>query len=87
METLPMPLDALSAAPGGLDEFRISSPREVAAILRQFQDGNLLLNLNGSHGGMLSTTLWSVDSGQGQAQLLRRCERAGHAAARRHARN
>jgi c-di-GMP-binding flagellar brake protein YcgR len=66
METLPMPLDSLAAAPGGLDEFRISAPREVAAILRQFQDGNLLLNLNGSHGGMLSTTLWSIDAAKGR---------------------
>lgn len=61
-----MPLDSLAAAPGGLDEFRISAPREVAAILRQFQDGNLLLNLNGSHGGMLSTTLWAVDAVKGK---------------------
>jgi c-di-GMP-binding flagellar brake protein YcgR len=65
METLPMPLDALSARHGGLDEFRISSPREVAAMLRQFQDGNLLLNLNGSNGAMLSTTLWAIDSAKG----------------------
>ena len=66
METLPMPLDSLAAAHGGLDEFRISSPREVAAILRQFQDGNLLLNLNGSDGGMLSTTLWAIDPAKGK---------------------
>lgn len=66
METLPMPLDALSAKHGGLDEFRISSPREVATMLRQFQDGNLLLNLNGSNGAMLSTTLWAVDPTRGQ---------------------
>jgi len=66
METLPMPLEALSAAPGGLDDFRITAPREIGAILRQFQDGNLLLNLNGSHGGMLSTTLWSVDAVKGK---------------------
>lgn len=66
METLPMPLDALSAAHGGLDEFRIGNPREIAAVLRQFQDGNLLVNLNGSHGGMLSTTLWSVDPVKGK---------------------
>lgn len=64
METLPMPLDGL--APGALDDFRITSPREIAAILRQFQDGNLLLNLNGSHGGMLSTTLWSIDTAKGK---------------------
>jgi flagellar brake protein len=65
METLPMPLDALAAA-GGLDEYRISAPREIVAMLKQFQDGNVLLNLNGSNGAMLSTTLWSVDPARGQ---------------------
>lgn len=64
-DTLPMPLESLSAAAGGLDEFRITSPREVTAMLKQFQDGNVLLNLNGSNGAMLSTTLWSVDPARG----------------------
>jgi c-di-GMP-binding flagellar brake protein YcgR len=66
METLPMPLESLSAQHGGLDEFRISSPREIVAMLKQFQDGNVLLNLNGSNGAMLSTTLWSLDPARGQ---------------------
>ena len=66
MDTLPMPLESLSAAHGGLDDFRITSPREIAAMLRQFQDGNQLLNLNGSNGGMLSTTLWSIDAAKGK---------------------
>lgn len=61
-----MPLDSLAAAHGGLDDFRISAPREIAAMLKQFQDGNVLLNLNGSNGAMLSTTLWSVDPSRGQ---------------------
>lgn len=61
-----MPLESLSAQHGGLDEFRISAPREVVAMLKQFQDGNVLLNLNGSNGAMLSTTLWSLDPSRGQ---------------------
>lgn len=65
-DTLPMPLASLSAANGGLDEFRITAPREVTAMLKQFQDGNVLLNLNGSNGAMLSTTLWSLDTARGQ---------------------
>jgi flagellar brake protein len=65
MDTLPMPLESLSAAHGGLDDFRITSPREIAAMLRQFQDGNQLLNLNGSNGAMLSTTLWAIDANKG----------------------
>jgi flagellar brake protein len=66
METLPMPLESLSAQHGGLDEFRITAPREITAMLKQFQDGNVLLNLNGSNGAMLSTTLWSLDPARGQ---------------------
>lgn len=66
METLPMPLDALSAAHGGLDDFRISAPREIAAMLKQFQDGNVILNLNGSNGAVIGTTLWSVDVTRGK---------------------
>jgi flagellar brake protein len=66
METLPMPLDALSAAHGGLDDFRISAPREIAAMLKQFQDGNVILNLNGSNGAAIGTTLWSVDVTRGK---------------------
>jgi c-di-GMP-binding flagellar brake protein YcgR len=66
METLPMPLDALGAAPGGLDDFRVSAPREISAMLRQFQDANVLMHLNGSNGAMLSTTLWALDPARGQ---------------------
>ena len=44
----------------------ITAPREIVALLKQFQDGNLLLNLNGSNGAMLSTTLWSLDPTRGQ---------------------
>lgn len=61
-----MPLESLSAAHGGLDDFRITAPREITAMLKQFQDGNVLLNLNGSNGAMLSTTLWSLDPARGQ---------------------
>lgn len=82
-----MPLESLSAQHGGLDEFRISSPREIASMLRQFQDGNLLLNLNGNNGAMLSTTLWAMDSSRGMlsfsadanapsTQQLTECEEA-----------
>jgi c-di-GMP-binding flagellar brake protein YcgR len=66
METMPMPLDALSAAHGGLDDFRISAPREIAAMLKQFQDGNVVLNLNGSNGAVFGATLWSVDVTRGK---------------------
>ena len=65
METMPMPLDALGAAPGGLDDFRITAPREIAAMLRQLYDGNVTLYLNAANGGVLHATVWSMDSERG----------------------
>ena len=62
METLPMPLDALAAQPGGLDDYRITTPREIAATLKQLCDGNVRLNLNASDGTVLGATLWTVDA-------------------------
>jgi flagellar brake protein len=60
-QTMPMPLDALGAAPGGLDEFRITTPREIGAMLKLLLDGNVQLNLNASDGSVVSATLWTAD--------------------------
>ena len=65
-DTLPMPLDALAGAPGGLAEFAISSPREMAAILKQLADSATILNFSASNGVALRTTLWSVDAARGR---------------------
>lgn len=65
MDTLPMSLDAISAAHGGLDEFRVSSSPEVHALLKQLNDGNVMLNLNGSDGSTYTTTLWTLDTARG----------------------
>ena len=65
MDTLPMPraaLDALSARPGGLDDVRITSAREIHATLRQLQDGNVRLHLNGRAGQSLAVTVWSAEN-------------------------
>ena len=64
-QTMPMPLDALGAAPGGLDEFRITTPREIGAMLKLLVDGNVQLNLNGSDGSVVSATLWTADATRG----------------------
>ena len=69
METMPMPLDALGAAPGGLDEFRITAPREIAAMLRQLGDGGVQLNLNAADGSVVSATLWTTDAERGSIGL------------------
>jgi flagellar brake protein len=57
-QTMPMPLDALGAGPSGLDEFRITRPSEIGAMLKLLVDGNVQLNLNASD---VSATLWSAD--------------------------
>ena len=62
METQPMALNALAAQHGGLDDFRITAPREIATMLKQLCDGNVRLNLNTPDGNVLGATLWSVDS-------------------------
>ena len=60
-----MPLDALSATHGGLDDFRLSAVPEVLAMLKRLQDGNVIVHLNGSDGANYTTTLWSVDPVRG----------------------
>jgi c-di-GMP-binding flagellar brake protein YcgR len=62
METQPMALDSLAAQPGGLDDFRVTAPREITAMLRQLCDGNVHLNLNASNGSVLGALLWTVDT-------------------------
>ena len=57
-------LDALGARPGGLDDFRIASAREILATLRQLQAGNVRLHLNRGGGNSrhsLPVSVWSVD--------------------------
>ena len=65
MDTLPMPLqalDALSASHGGLDDFRLTSPDDLAAVFKTLRDGNVPLNLNAPNGHAVSATLWAMDA-------------------------
>ena len=64
-QTMPMPLDSLGTGPSGLDEFRLTSPREIGAMLKQLSDGSVQLNLNASDGSVVSATLWSIDAERG----------------------
>jgi len=49
----------------GLDEFRIGTPREIAAVLRQLSDASAPLNLNARDGSVVDATLWSSDAQRG----------------------
>lgn len=60
-----MPLDAMGSGPSGLDEFRISAPREINAMLRQLYDGNIQVNLNAADGNMVHGTIWTLDGDRG----------------------
>jgi c-di-GMP-binding flagellar brake protein YcgR len=64
METRPAPLDGMSQN-DGLDEFRVSSPREIQGLLKQLLDGSVLLNLNASDGSVFTSAIWTIDSGRG----------------------
>jgi len=68
MDTLPIPLNALNAlaaSHGGLDDFRLTSPDELAAVFKTLRDGNVPLNLNAPDGHAVSATLWATDAERG----------------------
>jgi flagellar brake protein len=65
LDTLPMQLDAVAAAHGGLDEFRMTAQPELVKTLKTLADGNVLINLNGSDGAAYTTTLWAIDAERG----------------------
>ncbi len=64
METSPAPLDGMSQD-DGLDEFRVSAPREIQTLLKQLLDGSVLLNLNASDGSVFTSAIWTIDSSRG----------------------
>ncbi len=59
-----MPLEELAATHGGLSEFRLTSPIEIAALLQRMCDDNVTLNLNAPDGSACSVQLWTVDKGR-----------------------
>ena len=64
METRPAPLGGRSDDQD-LDEFRVTSPREIQAMLKQLLDGSVLLNLNASDGSVFTSAIWTMDSTRG----------------------
>jgi len=64
METRPAPLGGMSED-SALDEFSVTSPREIQTLLRQLLDGSVLLNLNASDGSVFTSAVWTLDSGRG----------------------
>jgi c-di-GMP-binding flagellar brake protein YcgR len=61
MQTRPAPLTTMSGSEG-LDEFRITSPRDVGMLLKQLLDGAVVLSLHGSDGNVFRSAIWTMDS-------------------------
>jgi c-di-GMP-binding flagellar brake protein YcgR len=64
METRPAPLAGMNPD-GSLDEFSVTSPREIQTLLRQLIDGSVLLNLNASDGSVFTSAIWTMDGARG----------------------
>ena len=61
-----MPLQALGDAPGGLDDFRINAPHEIATILRHLCEAGVQLYLHSNtSNAVVTTALWSMDAARG----------------------
>jgi c-di-GMP-binding flagellar brake protein YcgR len=61
METSPAPRAGMSDNEA-LEEFRISSPRDVGMLLKQLLDGSIQLSLHSSDGQIYTSAIWSLDS-------------------------
>lgn len=69
LDTRPASLDSSgSSDPWG--EFRVDSPREIHALMRQLRDGAAPVNLNAPDGSHLTTSLWSVDEASGTLNFM-----------------
>ena len=64
MQTRPASLDAM-AGQDSLEEFRVSTPRDIGVLLKQLLDGSVLLNLNASDGSVVTSAIWTMDSARG----------------------
>ena len=61
MQTQPASLEGLSGKEA-LEEFRISSPRDVGTLLKQLLDGAIVLSLHSSDGSVFRSAIWTMDS-------------------------
>jgi len=52
-----------------LDEFAVSQPSEVLALLGQLKEQNVYVHLSAPGGGSYTTTLWTVDTQQRRLSL------------------
>ena len=63
--TLPMPLDVVAAAHGGLEDFRITAGVELATMLKRLIDANVAVNLVAPNGVSVTAALSTVNAERG----------------------
>jgi flagellar brake protein len=64
-DTLPMPLDVVAAAHGGLEDFRITAAVELATMLKRLMDGNVAVNLVAPNGVAVTVKLSTCHAERG----------------------
>jgi c-di-GMP-binding flagellar brake protein YcgR len=70
MKTTPASPELPAAASAeALGDFRITSPREILAMLRMLQDSGVTLNLSAANGAAVTATLWTLDPARGAISL------------------
>lgn len=64
MQIRPASPDAMTSQ-NGLEEFRVSTPRDIGILLKQLLDGSVLLNLRAGDGSVVTSAIWTMDSARG----------------------
>ena len=64
MLTKPASLDGMSDDEG-LEQFRVTAPREIQTMLKRLIDGAILLNLTASDDSVFTSAIWTIDSVRG----------------------
>ncbi|MFZ2649246.1 MAG: flagellar regulator YcgR PilZN domain-containing protein [Burkholderiaceae bacterium] len=70
MDTLPMSLDSLAAAHGGLHDFRMTSAVEIRAMLNRICSASVVLNLNANDGASWEVRPWVIDSARSAISMM-----------------
>jgi len=68
MNTQPMPIGDYKSSPS-LDEYRISSPVEIQAILKQLCEGGSFVTLTAPGGVSYTTLMWTADPQRGHVSF------------------
>ncbi|MFL6665149.1 MAG: flagellar brake protein [Rhizobacter sp.] len=63
MDTLPTPLAVRDG--GRLDDYRLTAPAEITAMLKRLADGNVHVGMNAPNGTSITATVWAVDPAHG----------------------